>query len=276
MAAVLQPDFLAGSAGRLLITCFVPAGGTDRWLLFLPPFAEEMNKSRRMMARLGHALAAQGIGLCLPDLFGTGDSGGDFAEADIAIWRRDLPLITKHLNERHGCRRLALGGLRCGALLAMQARPDLEPVVACLLWQPMHKGQQQLTQFLRLRQAAAIMGSGPKETLQELQARLADGETLEVAGYRLSPGLAAGLATAEIAGHCPPPTCPTAWLELSARPEPVLSPVSAKLLADWQGQGADVRPQAVAGDSFWATQELVDAPHLIDASVAALQGALAA
>ena len=61
MAPVLQPAYVTGSAGRLFVTCFAPPDGTDTWLLFVPPFAEEMNKSRRMMARLGHELFNNGF-----------------------------------------------------------------------------------------------------------------------------------------------------------------------------------------------------------------------
>jgi pimeloyl-ACP methyl ester carboxylesterase len=43
------------------------------------PFAEEMNKSRRMAALQSRALAAQGYAVLQIDLFGCGDSGGDFA-----------------------------------------------------------------------------------------------------------------------------------------------------------------------------------------------------
>jgi hypothetical protein len=48
----------------------------------VPPFAEEMNKSRRMIAEVGRRLEGSGVGMLLVDLFGTGDSEGEFAQAD--------------------------------------------------------------------------------------------------------------------------------------------------------------------------------------------------
>lgn len=266
MSAALQPAFLTGTAGRLFVSCFAPAAGTDRWLLFVPPFAEEMNKSRRMMARLGHALAAHGIGLCLPDLYGTGDSEGDFRDARLAIWQQDLADTAGWLQQQHNCRQLQLGGLRYGALLAMQVREQLPASGSCLLWQPLAGGKQQLTQFLRLRQAAAIMGGGG-ETLKDMQARLAGGESLEVAGYQLHPQLAAALAEQDLAGLAPPSSLAVHWLEVARDPQRGVTPVSARVIEAWQGQGSRVSVRAVAGDPFWSTQELVDAPALVSASV---------
>lgn len=269
MPRVLQPAFLAGSAGRLFVSCFVPRGGASTWLLFVPPFAEEMNKSRRMIARLGHALAARGVGLCLPDLYGTGDSEGDFGDAQLPIWEQDLLDVAHWLQQQHGCQRLVLGGMRYGALLAMALQSRLPAVSACLLWQPLAKGQQQLTQFLRLRLAANIMAGG-NESVQGLQDRLRQGEAIEVAGYTLAPALAAAMAEQDLAPSAPSADVPVHWLELSRDPQRPLTPVSNRIVEQWRQQGGDVRSQGVPGDPFWSTQELVDAPALIDVSVAAV------
>jgi exosortase A-associated hydrolase 2 len=275
MPHVLQPAFVAGSAGRLFVSCFAPADGADTWLLFVPPFAEEMNKSRRMLARLGYALAAEGIGLCLPDLHGTGDSEGDFGAARMAIWQRDLADVAGWLQAEHGCRRLLLGGLRYGALLAMSSRGQLPDVTACLLWQPVAKGQQQLTQFLRLRQAAAIMGGGGRETLKDLQQQLDHGQPLEVAGYLLHPELAQAMTGQDLVELAPPAGLPVHWLELARDPARPLMPASAQVIEAWQGQGSQVSTAGVPGDPFWSTQELVDAPELLAASLHWLRETLA-
>ena len=54
-----------------------PRGG----VLYCPPFAEEMNKSRRMAALQARAFAKAGYGVLLLDLYGCGDSSGDFSDA---------------------------------------------------------------------------------------------------------------------------------------------------------------------------------------------------
>lgn len=275
MSRVLQPAFVAGDSGRLFVSCFAPAGGTDTWLLFVPPFAEEMNKSRRMMARLGHALAARGIGVALPDLYGTGDSEGEFGDATLTMWQQDLVDTAEWLVRQHDCRNLLVGGLRYGALLAMATLSRLPSPATCLLWQPVSKGQQQLTQFLRLRLAAGIMGGGAAESLTELQGRLARGETLEVAGYDLAPGLAQAMAPQELAALAPPVGVRTHWLELCRDPLRPVTPASAQVIEAWRSVGADVRTYGVAGDPFWSTQELVDAPALVEKSAEILARATA-
>lgn len=267
MQHVLQPEFIEGSTGRLLITCFVPPGGTDHWLLFVPPFAEEMNKSRRMISHFGRALAANGIGCCLPDPYGTGDSSGDFGAASLATWQQDLKHIAQWLEDRHGCRRLDLGGLRLGALQALQVSGNIPQLRRLILWQPIQKGQQQLTQFLRLRQAAAMLKAGPTEGLKELRQRLQDGEALEVAGYMLSPTLAGELDSADLLPEHVPENCQIFWLELSNREPPQLTPVSASAIEDWRSRGICVTAESFQGDSFWQTQEITEAPALIDASL---------
>lgn len=271
MTGALQPAFIAGGAGRLFISCFAPAAGTDRWLLFVPPFAEEANKSRRMLARLGHALAERGMGLCLPDLYGTGDSAGDFGDARVDIWQDDIARTAGWLADAHGCRALTLGGLRLGVPLALSALDRLPPLAGQLFWQPVAKGQQQLTQFLRLRQAAAVMAGG-KASLKDMQAALDAGETLEVAGYALHPQLAGALAGLDLAALMPAARVPLHWLELSRDPARPVTPVSRQVIDAWRHAGIAVQPQGVPGDPFWAVQELVDAPALIAASVDCLLG----
>ncbi len=51
-----------------------------------------MNKSRRMAALQARAFAAMGFGVLQIDLFGCGDSSGDFSDARWDIWKQDLAI----------------------------------------------------------------------------------------------------------------------------------------------------------------------------------------
>src|SRR3546814_1526626 len=64
----------------------------------------EMNRSRRMAALQARALAALGIDVLLLDLFGTGDSAGDFRDARWEIWREDAMAAVAWLGARCGGR----------------------------------------------------------------------------------------------------------------------------------------------------------------------------
>ena len=78
----LETFFLPGSAGQLFCVYRGPADAMqppETGVLYVPPFADEMNKARRQAAVQSHALALQGYGVLSVDLFGTGDSEGEFA-----------------------------------------------------------------------------------------------------------------------------------------------------------------------------------------------------
>ncbi|HEY9550049.1 MAG TPA: hypothetical protein VIR45_11165, partial [Kiloniellaceae bacterium] len=82
---------LDGPAGPLFAVhhAAAPASRQGLGLVYLPPFAEEMNRSRRMAALQARRLAALGVDDLLLDPFGTGDSAGDFGDARWEIWRED-------------------------------------------------------------------------------------------------------------------------------------------------------------------------------------------
>lgn len=273
LAAHAQPFFLKTAAGERYCL-FHPAVGACRGgLVYVPPFGEEMNKSRRMAALQARALAAQGIAVLQIDLHGTGDSSGDFADARWAQWLADVALGCQWLSARLG-RPVGLWGLRLGALLALDyARSPYAQGAAAptrmLLWQPVHSGASHLTQFLRLRMANDMLAAGgaQKNGTAALREQLRSGTALEVAGYELAPELADALDALDLA-QMAPPACPLHWFDVVAADGRPLTPASAKLVAAWRAQGADLEAQAVAGPQFWATQEIATCPALLAASSA--------
>jgi len=140
-----------------------------------------------------------------------------------------------------------------------------------LLWQPAPAGNTLLQQFLRLKAASDMLGGNGKGAVTELRRQLAAGETVEVAGYRLNPALAAGLEQATLR----PPVRPmrVEWLELaggSDTEDPVMSPAAERAVALWQQAGCHVRARCVRGPTFWQTAEIEEAPDLLVATLAAL------
>jgi exosortase A-associated hydrolase 2 len=237
-------------------------------VVFLHAFAEEMNKSRRMVAVTARQLAAAGWRVTLFDLHGCGDSSGDFGDATWEHWCSDAREVVQK-GEQSGKGPLWFWAMRAGALLAP---PLLEqvPEANLLLWQPVTSGQQQLTQFLRLKAAQSALAGGSRVGVSELRARLASGTPTEVAGYMISPELAAGLDSARLA-------LPDAfsgrveWLEVSALTPPSLSPAAQSLCGQWHAAGKAVRSAAVSGAPFWQTQEIAECPALAEATLEALQ-----
>src|SRR5438477_12928924 len=116
---VVTPLYLEGGRRRLFGIYHAPQKGYPRphSFIYVPPFAEEMNLARRMAALQARALAAAGTGVLLLDLFGTGDSDGDFCDASWELWMEDI-LVAADWLEGQGPTQIGLWGLRMGGLLA--------------------------------------------------------------------------------------------------------------------------------------------------------------
>jgi exosortase A-associated hydrolase 2 len=278
---------------------FLPAENGQRFCLFYPaqltsgksplgqvlyvhPFSEEMNKSRRMVAMQVRALAQIGFDVLQIDLLGCGDSSGDFGDASWTAWVDDVRAGHRWLQAHAEAaapgqmHRPALWfwGLRAGCLLAAQAAHTFKEPCNFLFWAPTPSGKPLLHQFLRLKAAGDLVSGNAKAVMETMRAELSKGKAVEIAGYLLAPGLASGLEQAHLA---PPPvnSPPTRveWFELSTRDDASLTPVATKAISQWKEAGYVVRSHLVNGPAFWQTTEIGDAPALITATSSALQEA---
>ena len=238
--------------------------------MYVHPFAEEMNKSRRMAALQARRLAAAGWGVLQIDLLGCGDSSGDFADARWAAWKQDVDAGVDWLRGRVGDS-VGLWGLRLGATLAADiAREPASAIDRLLLWQPVGGGEQFLTQFLRLYLASEMLTGGAAQTgVRELRDALARGKTLEIAGYQIHPELASAIEELKLSELVPAAKA-VIWQEVSAQPEPRITPASQRVLDAWRSAGVDSRAIAVNGDPFWSTLEIVECAALLDATDSAV------
>lgn len=266
----VQAEFLPVDPGQRLCLTHLPGAAARGVVVHVPAFAEEMNKSRRQVALAARAMAGVGYAVVLPDLYGCGDSTGEFGDASWDQWRRDVDAIGRWAVSRFDAP-LWLWGGRAGALLAVAAAGSF-PGAHLLLWQPVASGKLHLTQFLRLKVANdALADAGARAGTKEIHGRLMAGGGEEIAGYRLSSGLACGLEQAELAlpadfsGR-------VAWIEVAAGEAPQLAPRSRSLVADWRAKGVSVAEHAVSGPSFWQTVEVSECPAMVDATVAMLRG----
>ena len=260
--------FLNGSGGPLF--CIYHRAAKRRHpplgLIYVPPFAEEMNRARRMAALQARRLAKLGIDVLLLDLFGTGDSAGEFGDASWEIWREDLKAAMSWLATRTDGQ-VGLWGLRLGALLAADvAAEDPSRITRLVLWQPVLSGDRYLTQFLRLRLAASLDKSTNRETTKDLRARLSAGEALEVAGYQLTAALAREIGSRKLAAFLHDTAGPPLlWLEVAAEAAATLTAASQDVV-DTVGRVRPVLARSVLGEPFWTIQETTIAPGLLEAT----------
>ena len=250
--------------GRRFCLFHPPQSGAARAaFVYVHPFAEEMNKSRRMAALQARALSAAGCAVLQIDLLGCGDSDGDFADATWSDWIEDVVEAARWLRERADAP-LWLWGLRAGCLLASEAATRIDAPSHCLFWQAPSQGSTLLQQFLRLKAAGDMLEGKSKGAVERSRAELDQGASVDVGGYRLAPALAAGLDAARLV----PPPAPgrLEWLELSSRAEPVLSAASQRTTEQWRDSGWEVRSRVLPGLAFWQTSEIEEVPGLVHAS----------
>lgn len=267
-----EPFFLGSGADRRFCLFHQPAGTCRGAVLYVPPFAEELNRTRRMAALGARRLAAHGVGVLQIDLLGTGDSAGDFADARWDLWKQDLDTGAAWLRARVDAP-LTLWGLRLGALLALDfaldhARTSDVPLAPMLLWQPVAAGSTYLTQFLRLRTANAMLGedAAAQSGTKALRAALQAGETLEIAGYDLTPALALAIDALPAPDAMIPPV-PAHWFEVLGAPGQAPGPAAARVKAAWKARGTQLHVHTVTGAPFWATTAISTCPALLDATV---------
>ena len=266
----MTPLFIDGRAGSLFILHHEPVAqtGARGALILVPPFAEELNRSRHMLAKAARRLAALGWHAVILDLYGTGDSAGEFVDGRWDIWQSDILSARQWLQAR-GHETIGLLALRTGCLLAgdVMAEAAWGPVV---FWQPVLQGKTFLTQFLRVGLAAGLgAGGGNGTTVNSLRERLAGGETLEIAGYELHPALVDALDAAVLTPDASWPQ-PLRCIEVGAQSN-ALTPGLARAVEAWRSHGVTVDATAVQGPQFWMLQEPEWADALIDVSCSMLE-----
>jgi exosortase A-associated hydrolase 2 len=265
-----EPFFLDAQPGKRFCLYHVPQGRARGSVLHVPAYAEEMNKSRRMVAHQARRLAALGLGVLQLDLYGCGDSDGQSGDARWDIWKQDLALALAWLHARIDGP-VTLWGLRLGGLLALDFARERTDIASVLLWQPVTDGAAYLTQFLRLRLAADMLasGQGAQGGTDALRRLLADGASLDIAGYTLTPALAAAIERTT-ADAMAPPACPVHWLDLAPQAGRGLAPARAATASRWSQAGWALQTHLLQGPAFWASQEIAEAPALLDATAALL------
>lgn len=257
-------EFLDTSCGRVFVMLHSADHQSRECVLVVPPFAEEMNKSRRLFTRCGQQLAGKGIAVAIPDLYGTGDSGGDFSDATWDTWFDNLSQTRKWI-ESQGFEVTGLLAIRLGALLACSAiqAGKLAPFQRSVFCQPVLDARRHLQQFLRLRVAASRMSGDSSETLGTLRSLLSSGTAIEVAGYAVSPALADDMEQCAVPEHLPGGLGDIDWIEIVRVGGAAISPLAQRFIALGTPEGAALRMHTVVGEPFWGTTEIVVDPELV-------------
>ena len=267
--------FLESRDGSLrYLTLYKPAPEQPHrgLVLLVPPWLEELNRSRRMLALGADAMRRAGFTVLWPDLYGCGDSAGEHGDARWQTWLEDLDLALQRLRqEGEADSPLWLWSLRGGALLACEFARRRQLACHWLMWQPQAKGEQVLQQFLRLRLAADMAGGSRNYAdTAAMRHALQAGQPLHAAGYTVHPALALPLAAAELIPPGGVAGGRLVWCEMASAATQTLGPTSRQHIEAWRAAGYQPSTVCVQGPQFWASPEQTVSRGLIDGSLRAL------
>jgi len=268
----MEPFFLPGVAGQRFCVYYPSRHSRAKGsVLVVPPFAEEMNKCRRTVALAARALQAAGCNVLVPDLFGTGDSAGDFGDARVALWHEDIVDAARWLVARDAGR-MSIIAVRTGGLLlkALEDVPQLQ-LGRLVLWQPVTSGKVFVNQFLRLKLAEGLLAtSDVQESSTRIRDELNRTGSLEVAGYRVSARLLSEVEGASLVDLPAVRFERIAYFEVGTADSEAVTPAAQRVVDSWQRAGWDVHKRTVAGEPFWSTVEIATSPGLVNATVNAI------
>ncbi len=182
--------------------------GGHHIVLFVPPFGEEINLCRRFNSLLRTHLSMEGFYSVQPDLYGTGDSCGNFEDATWEMWQSDLECVVEKFclskKENVAANRLSIVAVRAGCLLTQQllasplfldSRIELENIVFI---QPELNGFDIVNRLFRARITAQRFSGNKTQTSKDLWACIERGETVNAGGHALSSKLCKVLQDARL------------------------------------------------------------------------------
>ncbi|HEU0224615.1 MAG TPA: alpha/beta fold hydrolase [Steroidobacteraceae bacterium] len=178
--------FLPVGGERLFAFLHLPDGKPRAAALLCAPLAEEKLWSHRVFVSFARELAGRGWAVLRFDFRGEGDSDRRFEESDLGTRLEDTAAAIDELKRRAGLSKVALLGLRLGAMIAAAAAAQRDDVERLVLWDPVVDGADYMQSVLRMNLMAQMaIHRKVVEDRDALVARLQRGEGVNVEGYEL-------------------------------------------------------------------------------------------
>jgi len=267
----VRPQFIEARSGHLFVSVRRPTHDvTTSVVLLLPAFAEEMNKSRRLLTLQAQTLCEAGFAVAVFDPFGTGDSQGAFGQACVEHWQDDCEDVLNFLAGEGFSECIPLC-VRFGALLLDHVL-SVSPLAInhAILWQPVTSGAQALNQFLRLQSAANMMSNDAGPSVSDMQTQLKSGTAVEVAGYMVSPQLYTQSQLLKLDTLNTRKLRRIDWFAIAGSSDAPMPAAATRHVQRWNENGLYTRMKVIEGAQFWAATELVVVPELVARTTAAV------
>ncbi|MCL1920996.1 MAG: alpha/beta hydrolase [Kiritimatiellaeota bacterium] len=185
MNATEQSFFLPSHGRMLAATCFAPERAKAA-VLVVGPFVEERKGTLPAAVKLARKLAQDGIATLLFDFSGCGDSDGDFADTPPEAFGQDCEAAYAWLAQVFPSVPYMVLGIRTGAGLAARLAETHPEVAALALWSPV-AGADFFKQLAQRRMVNDMVAYGKAtESRASIEARLQNGETVDMDGYPIS------------------------------------------------------------------------------------------
>ena len=159
-------------------------------ILICPPWGPEYMRSYRGLRRLAEGLSAAGFETLRFDYSGTGDSEGIALAARLEHWQADICTAARELRELSEAPKLAVLGLRLGALLAGSVQSALGSSTPLIAWDAPDSG----VAFTLLMRHHDVAVDATKNARRNRNARLTRHEPYELCGHAWPEALAEALA----------------------------------------------------------------------------------
>lgn len=184
--------FFFGTSERRIFGVYEPAAPHTmgkRAAVLCYPWGCEYLHAHRTMRQLASKLSAAGFHTLRFDYFGTGDSGGEMVDVDLAGWETDVETAMEEIRDISGSHRTTLVGLRLGATIAASvAAKNSRTVESLILWDPVVSGDEYLQQ----------LGTGDGTSKHMRHSAEADHQTYEISGFPLTQKQVADLRSIDL------------------------------------------------------------------------------
>ena len=218
-------------------------------------------------------LASNGIVSWSPDLYGTGDSEGEFREATWEKWLQDVEDVLAEIVAQES-REVWFIATRLGCALAQHFldRSGIQ-ISGVILWQPIISGEKYILQLLRIRLIQEKLAGATNATTAGIREKLHSDEILEIGGYEISQELLAKIEQIDMEQRSWSCVRNVYIVEISSDPNSPPTPDLFRAMDNWTSQGYNVHSMKVQGAPFYGASEIVVNYDLIAATTKFVQDA---
>lgn len=233
-------------------------------MIFVPPFAEEMNRSKRMYVLCSRLLANAGVHAICFDFAGTGDSSGEWGEYRLTDWKANLTDTYNYV--RRFSTKTSFVTLRDSALIAFELIKHANiKIERCVLWYPIDNREALIRQLIRMKIAAAMASDLKKITSKEVLSGIEQSGFLEVGGYHVRSYLLDEFRQQNVTNHIQAVLDRTHvhWMTTGKKQTSPHLPVCLSKLNLSEPQQTHMHLHQVEDVKFWMQQEVTISPKLL-------------